>query len=80
MIALGYLVVAIIMSIPLIFLFRDTKFIKNCKDKIIYFFKNIKAIMKKLFLKFIHETNWYVVALFVVCVCEVIVVGQTSDV
>lgn len=66
----------LILSIPLLYLFRDTVFMKSIKRKVTFGFKNIKNLFKYLE----RRINWFFVTFFLVVIGQIIVVGETSNI
>lgn len=69
-------VVGIIWLIPLFYLLRDTTFVKKMLRRGTFLIRKFGAIVKWLF----RRVNWYYVILVALVLCQIIVVGETSDV
>lgn len=72
----AYVFVFVIFSIPLGFLFRNTKFVKWIIRRIRFLFTHFKGIVKYLW----RRINWIYVILLVTIFAHIIIVGETSNV
>lgn len=75
-IALGVFVFMLIVSIPLLFLLRNTKVVKNGKRKIVFVFMHVKSIFRYC----VRRIRWFYIILVGTIVLQIIVVGETSNV
>jgi len=69
-------IVGIIWMLPLAYLLRDTKLVLWFKRRISFFEKNMTKIARWI----LRRVNWYYVILCVLIPCQIIVVGETSNV
>lgn len=74
-ILLGCLVTLVIWICPLIYLLRETKLVKQTFKRVKFFFGHLKQIGKWM----LRRINWYYVILAIWIPCQMIVVGETSN-
>lgn len=72
----GVCVTLLIWLIPLMFLLRDTRFMKGAVRRVRFFIHHIGAIVRYYW----RRINWYYVVFFLTIMIQVVVVGETTNV
>lgn len=75
-IVFGCIVFGCIVMLPLVYLFRNTSFVRKLAKRIKMIFKHPVSVMKYL----LRRVNWIYLILFVIMVLQIIVVGETTNV
>lgn len=79
-IVFGCMIYAMIIAIPLLFLLRENKYVAKLLTNIKKVLKNRREVVPNFIRQVGAKINWIYILLFIACILQVIVVGETSNV